>query len=109
MTVKLRRRQSRYPDLSPGQHYLVIGIEAGDFRILNDAGKPFLYPRRLFNVIDPTEPSDWIHERGDDGEMYAYPPVLNRTGFFEDFFDHKPAAVAAFWRVVNAQLAAPVA
>ena len=106
MIVKLRRRNSRYPDLTAGQAYVVIGIEADDFRILNNAGRPYLYPARLFVVMDSQEPSDWVTEYGEEGERYSYPPILNKTGFFEDFFDEKPRAVGTFWRVVNQRLAA---
>lgn len=52
MIVKLRRKNANYPDLMPGQQYMVIGIEADDFRLLNDQGRPYLYPSRLFEVID---------------------------------------------------------
>ena len=34
----------------------------------------------------------------------AHPPPLNSVGFFEDFFDGKPEAVAAFWQAVNQRL-----
>jgi hypothetical protein len=103
--VKLRRKNLRYPDLTPGQSYVVIGIEAGDLRILNDAGRPYLYPCRIFQLLDPREPCDWVEEVGEDRERYAYPPPLNRPGFFEDFFDQKPKAVRTFWRIVNQRLA----
>ena len=106
MIVKLKQRNSRYGDLAPRQPYVVIGVEANDFRILNDAGKPYLYPSKLFRVIDPREPTDWVLDTGDDGERYAYPRALNRPGFFEDFFDDEPKAVNTFWRVVNRRLAA---
>ena len=106
MIVKLKRKSVRYPDLSAGQHYLVIGIEADDLRILNDQGRPYLYPPRRFKVVDPTEPEGWKQEIGDDGERYAYPPPFNRVGFFEDFCDGKKSVVAAFWRAVNKHLAA---
>ncbi len=105
MIVKLRRKNKRYPDLTPGQQYVVIGIEADDFRILNDKGRPYLYPQGLFEIVDPKEPADWLAEFGEDGERYAYPPPLNPCGFFEDFFDGKPEAVAIFWRIVNQRLA----
>jgi hypothetical protein len=84
----------------------VIGIEADDFRILNDKGRPYLYPNNLFEVVDPREPDDWITEFGEEGERYAYPSPLNEVGFFEDFFDDKPETVITFWRVVNQRLAA---
>ena len=104
MIVQLREGDSRYPDLTPDQPYLVLGIEADDLRILNDQGRPFLYPRDLFVVVDPREPEDWVSETGEENERYAYPPPLNGSGFFEDFFDGKPEAVATFWRVMNRRL-----
>ena len=106
MIVKLRRKNPRYPDLSPHQQYVVIGIEADDLRLLNDEGRPYLYPARLFDLVDPREPADWVTEFGEEGERYAYPPPLNNTGFFEDFFDTKKKTVATFWHVVNQRLAA---
>ena len=105
MIVKLRRRGARYRDLTPGQPYVVIGIEGDHFRILNDAGRPYLYPPGLFKVLDPREPVDWVSEVGEEGERYAYPALLSDPGFFEDFFDDKPKAVKTFWRVVNQHLA----
>ncbi len=105
MIVKLRRKNPRYPDLTPGHPYVAIGIEGDDFRILNDAGRPYLYPPALFKVLDENHPADWVMEYGDDGERYAYPPPLNQPGFFEDFFDDRPRAVRTFWRIVNQRLA----
>lgn len=109
MIVKLQRKNSRYSDLTPNRQYVVIGIEADDFRILNDQGRPYLYPSRLFRVVDPHEPEDWRTEFGDDDERYAYPPPLNNPGFFEDFFDGRKKAVATFWQAVNQNLAAAAA
>lgn len=105
MIVKIKRKNSQYPDLTPEQPYLVIGIEADDLRILNDQGRPYLYPRRLFQVVDAQEPDIWVSEYGEEGERYAYPLPLNGCGFFEDFFDEDQEAVATFWRVVNEHLA----
>jgi len=106
MIVKLKKKNARYPDLTFGQPYAVIGIEADELRILNDSGRPFLYPPKIFSLVEAGEPIDWVTEFGDDGERYSYPPQLNKVGFFEDFFDEKAKAVAAFWRVVNQRLAA---
>jgi hypothetical protein len=107
MIVKLKKRNARYRDLTFGQPYVVMGIEGDELRILNDAGRPFLYPPDLFSIIDPREPVDWVTEFGDDGERYSYPPSLNKSGFFEDFFDQKAKAVATFWRMVNQRPVAP--
>jgi len=104
MIVKLLRKYKKYPDLTYGQHYTVIGIEADDYRLLNDYGRPYLYPNQLFEVVETQEPLDWDIETGEDGERYAYPRELNRSGFFEDFFDGKEQAVVIFWRVVNQKL-----
>lgn len=106
MIVKLKSAHPIYPVLSEDQPYFVIGIEADDYRILNDAGKPYLYPADIFDVIDARCPADWVTEFGEDGEQYAYPPPLNEVGFFEDFFDHKPEQTAVFWHVVNRTLTA---
>ena len=105
MIVRLKTKNARYRDLTFGQPYVVIGIEADHFRLLNDAGRPFLYPPDLFSLSDPKEPTDWVTEFGDDGERYSYPLPLNKAGFFEDFFDEKAKAVAIFWRAVNQRLA----
>ncbi len=104
MIVELRERDARHPDLTPGQPYVVLGIESDDLRILNDQGRPYLYAREIFTVVDAREPEDWVNERGEDNERYAYPPPLNPLGFFEDYFDGKPEAVATFWRVMNRRL-----
>lgn len=104
MIVKLKTPTPEYPDLSPSQWYVVIGIEADDLRILNDQGRPYLYPRELFAVIEKSEPGDWVIEIGDEGERYAYPAELNTPGFFEDFFDAKAEAVSVFWRTINQRL-----
>jgi hypothetical protein len=105
MIVKLKK-SLRYSDLTSGQPYVVIGIEGDELRILNDAGRPFLYPPHLFSLVDSSEPVDWVTEFGDEGERYSYPPPLNKSGFFEDFFDEKAKAVSTFWRAVNQRLAA---
>jgi hypothetical protein len=105
MIVKLKKANARYRDLTSNQLYDVIGIEADELRIINDAGRPFLYPPDLFSLLDAREPADSDTEFGEDGERYSYPPPLNEPGLFEDFFHQKAKAVATFWRVVNHRLA----
>lgn len=104
MTLKLKQRNIDYPDLTPGQSYIFIGIEADDYRILNDQSRPYLYPHDIFEVEVPYEPEDWVTDIGDEGERYSYPPALNAPVFFEDFFDGKREAITLFWRVINQRL-----
>jgi len=56
---------------------------------VNGIGKPYLYAPELSEVIDSTEPRDWVTEFDEDDERYSYPAPLNEVGFFEDFFDQK--------------------
>ncbi len=103
MKVRLKDGEG-HQYLSSGREYYVIGIEADDFRILDDFGQPALYAPEIFEVIDAGLPGDWRVEVGGDGERYAYPEELNRIGFFEDFFDRDPDTVRVFWQVMNRQL-----
>lgn len=93
--------ETQYPDLTVGRVYPVIGIEADDYRILNDEGQPYLYAHELFTVVDAQEPADWETDYGEEGERYAYPPELNEPGFFEDYFDGKTEAIVAFHRYLQ--------
>lgn len=85
-----------YHDLNQARTYEVVGIEASDYRIVNENGKPYLYPAALFEVLDPSESTEWLSEIGPEGERYAYPPELAAPGFFEDWFDGDPRAQAVF-------------
>jgi hypothetical protein len=67
MIVKFNSQDTDYYDLSKDHLYFVIGIEADDYRIINDHGKPYLYPSDLFAIVDADEPADWITEYGDEG------------------------------------------
>lgn len=93
MKVRLKKASRRHPDLTAGNVYRVIGIEADDYRLLNDFGRPYLYPPELFEVVDSKRPPDWQRVVGDDGETYAYPKPLGKPGFFEDYFDNNVRAV----------------
>jgi len=80
---------SDFKDLTIGNRYRVIGIEADNFRIMSDEGLPYVYDKELFIVVDPSEPKEWVTEYGEDGERYSYAPELMKVGFFEDYFDGK--------------------
>lgn len=104
MIVKAVDTPGLHARLTAGALYHVIGIEADDYRLLDDRGQPCLYAAEHFEVVDPAEPGDWVVEAGPDGERYAYPPALNTPGFFEDFFDGNATAQATFWHTVNRHL-----
>ena len=55
MIVKLKKKNPDYLDITPDKSYFVIGIEVDDYLILNDYGKPYLYPTNIFEVIDSRE------------------------------------------------------
>jgi hypothetical protein len=76
-----------YGTLTPGNVYRVIGIEGDQLRINSDVGEPILFAAHAFDIVDATEPDDWIGELGQDGERYAGPRALSARGFFEDWHD----------------------
>lgn len=86
----------QYADFTFGKAYEVIGIEADDFRLVNDQGNPYLYPRELFVIVDSREPVEWVTECGAEGERYSYPKELSAAGFFEDYFEGDEKARATF-------------
>ena len=75
------------PDMEVGKIYEVIGIEADNYRIIDDRNMPYLYDPNQFEVVSSEKPSFWVTEFGEDGEQYSYPKEWIRPGFFEDFHD----------------------
>ena len=101
---KIRGKKRLHPllhSLSPDKEYIVIGIEADDYRIVDDKKSPVLFPSCLFTIIDHEEPDDWVSEYGEDGERYAYAPGIGYSGFFEDYHDDDPEAISAFWEYMQ--------
>ena len=99
MRVRCSRAEhegTQYSDLTIGNVYRVLGIEADFHRIIGDEGRPYLYPDQLFETVDPAEDPAWITTFGNDGERYSYPQELSAPGFFEDYFDNRADAVATF-------------
>ena len=82
--------------LSLGKAYDVIGIEADDYRIVDDKGEPLLFDPTCFDLTDRSEPSFWVSVIEDDAQ-YAYPAEWMRPGFFEDYFDYNEAVREEFW------------
>jgi hypothetical protein len=72
--------------LTAGDTYVVIGVERDDYRVINDAGEPVLFPKRIFEVLDRSVPGGW--QLDDDGDTYYLEPIAtSRPGFYEAWFD----------------------
>ena len=82
--------------LSFGIEYRVLGISNESFRLLSDDDDPILYSMNLFEVIDPTEPDDWVSIFGESGERYARPRCFERSTW-EKYHDYDPAARKLVW------------
>lgn len=87
--------ESEHRGLSVGAVYDVVGIDSENFRVIDDNDEPFLYPKDLFEIVDPSIPDGWITETRDD-EKYIDPPEFAEPGFYEDYFDRVEAAVEKF-------------
>lgn len=107
MKVRFKQGRSKYTDLTPGNIYRVIGIEADHYRLMNDFGQPYLYLPRFFKRVDASIPSEWQTVRGEDGERYSYPAELMRPGFFEDYFDGNRKAMATLHRYLASTMTNP--
>jgi hypothetical protein len=85
-----------HPGLTPRKSYAVIEISFDCFRVVNDRGEPILYPKALFEVVNPSIPSHWIKQTFDDDEYFIGPVELSEIGFYNAYFDKEPSAVAKF-------------
>lgn len=73
-------------DITIGEVYSVIGIEGDYYRLVNDVKEPVLYPKILFDIIDPDIPDNWLKTEY-EGELFLGPIETSRAGFYEDYFD----------------------
>lgn len=81
--------------LTADKEYLVIGIEGDSYRVLDDNEEPTLHDKKLFEIVDPSLPSEWIKTTFDE-ENYIEPPETSAPGFYEDYFDGVPYAIDIF-------------
>ncbi|MBX3158844.1 MAG: hypothetical protein KF773_22955 [Deltaproteobacteria bacterium] len=73
-----------HQNLRAGAAYYVLGVGNESYRIVNHNGEPILYPKELFEVVDPTVPSGWKFDEYDDGE-YVLHPRFAGPGFYEQW------------------------
>lgn len=84
-------------DMTIEKIYVVIGIEADSYRIIDDVKMPYLYNPNQFEIIESNRPKFWITEYGEEQEEYSYPSSWGSPGFFEDFHDGNEKVVNQFW------------
>lgn len=95
MTVRLKPifyRRERRLSLTLSRTYRVLEICADSFRLLNDRDDPVLYRSRLFDILDPSIPNDWVTTIDEDGDRYAGPRSLSEYAW-EDYHDDVERAV----------------
>lgn len=84
-------------NLTVGKRYEVLGIEADDYRILNDRNDPVLHHPSGFRVMTAAEPAFWKSSLGSEMERYAYPEAWLLRGFFGKYHDGVREAREQFW------------
>lgn len=80
-------KSGRY--LTAGSEYLVVDVSDGHYRILDDSGDPFGYPKAEFDVVDRSIPAGWTFRDSadpDDG-YYLGPAFAAVPGFYENYFN----------------------
>lgn len=88
--------------LSLDSDYLVLSIQGSPgrelaVRVLDDrGGVPGVWPIEMFMTISSRIPSNWVVSIGENGQFDAAPWKWLRPGFWEDYFDHDPQAIADF-------------
>jgi hypothetical protein len=101
MRVKVRSDFTRrvtdgrlHQGITAGEDYFVIGLNNVELRVVDDNGEPVLYPKDLFEVVDPSLPAGWRFREYQDGEYHLDPVVTGSPGFYEDFFGSNGDRVA---------------
>ena len=79
-------RGELFPDLTENNIYPVIGLEGDYYRIIGDLGKPFLYHKNRFKILNGEPEKDWVTKM-DNGCKISYPEKFLEDNFFRDYFN----------------------
>jgi hypothetical protein len=63
MVVRVKRNwrlAEDYSELTPGNSYRVISVGYGDYRLLADNGRVWVFPGEIFDVTSYVKADDWI-------------------------------------------------
>jgi len=91
--------QRLWPDLIRGNVYSVLGIEGDYYRILGALGKPYLYHKSRFELVEMEKGQDWEKRIYDNIGEVRYPTIELMNDFFEEYFLYnlKARAIVLFY------------
>ncbi|MFJ2234895.1 hypothetical protein [Streptomyces sp. NPDC087859] len=97
-----------HPAIRVGADYPVLEVLTGANRVLlripelvdttEYRDRPGLWDAAMFTVVSNRMPSCWVAEL-EDGRLTLAPREWQRAGFWDDYFDDVPAAVAEYDRL----------
>ncbi|MFI0716411.1 hypothetical protein ACH4SK_38620 [Streptomyces inhibens] len=103
-----------HPGVRIGEEYPVLEVSAARPRVLfrlpdrsgrrDEIDSPGLGDAAMFEIVSDRMPTCWVTGLN-DGRLTLAPQEWQRSGFWEDFFDHLPNAVAEYDRL-KAQIVA---
>ncbi len=78
-----------FRELTRGETYFAVGVSHENYRLIPDDGRPALYPKYLFDVVDRGIPAGWRLDE-EEGAYYLGPIATSRPGFYEDWYGSDP-------------------
>jgi hypothetical protein len=83
-----------------GRVYHVLGLELqphrSRYRLVGDEATPALYSPEMFEVVSSRVPSCWSINSSAPGYVDVEPESWSRPGFWTDYYNAEPLAVACF-------------
>lgn len=103
MKITANELANKTPHLTPGQEYVLVGLDQDSYRVINDNEEPVLYERAMFleQNFENRTPSEWVKHDYEDGEYTINPFELSVVGFYEDWFDGQPQAKEVLARFLS--------
>lgn len=99
---------SEHPGVRIGEEYPVLEVFAAQSRTLfrlpdrsarrGEIESPGLWDADMFEIVSDRMPTCWVTGL-EDGRLTLAPREWQRPGFWEDYFDHEPGAVAEYDRL----------
>ncbi|MFF4384472.1 hypothetical protein [Kitasatospora sp. NPDC001547] len=96
---------SEHPAIRVGEEYPVLEVFAARSRILfrlpdrsarrDEIESPGLWDADMFEIVSERMPTCWVTALK-DGRLTLAPREWQRPGFWEDYYDHEPDAVAEY-------------